>query len=83
MFASSTFTNEIDSSHKADLQYGMSCAREPHLIRSYLEDQLDQSKVRVQDTVTGIGYAASNVYANSVTWNFVKENWSVFVERLI
>ena len=79
-FAMSVYLKETDSKHKDDLQYGMSCAKEPFLINTYLQDQLDETKVRSQDTLRGLSHAASNGYAYIRTWNFVKENWNIIFD---
>ena len=80
-FALSMYLNETDDFHKIDLQYGLSCSREPYLIHLYLSTQFDETKVKFQDAMRGLTYASTSVYANAITWNFLKENWSKFFER--
>ena len=80
-FAMAYYLKETDSKHRNDLQYGMSCSKEPYLIKMYLQDQLDEAKVRGQDTLRGLRYAATNGYAYSLTWNFIKDNWDTLFER--
>ena len=61
----------------------MSCSKEPFLIKAFLNDQINSTKVRTQDTLTGVRYAARSPYATEFTWNFVKNNWIVLFNRLI
>ena len=57
------------------------CLFPPGLYHSYLEYSIDPSKVRTQDTTTVIAYVSANVYGRYLTWNFVRNNWSLFLER--
>ena len=54
-----------------------------HHGHSYLEYSLDPSKVRSQDTTSVIAYVAANVYGRYLTWNFVRNNWDIFLERWV
>ena len=80
-FALNQYKLEADSNSKRELQYGMSCSREPSLINTFLRNQLDTKITRKQDSVTGIVYAASNSYSSLITWNFIKNNWNELVDR--
>ena len=80
-FASEQYDSETDSNARSDLQNGMSCTKEPWLIKAFLADQLNSTKVRTQDTISGIRLAARSQYAIEYTWNFVKENWNEFYQR--
>ena len=59
----------------------MSCTKEPWLIKKYLNDQLNTTKVRVQDTLSGLRVAAQRPHASLFTWNFVKDNWNELFDR--
>ncbi|CAI8057169.1 Aminopeptidase Ey, partial [Geodia barretti] len=56
-------------------------SRIPWLLSRYLEYSIDPSKVRTQDTTTVIAYVSANVYGRYLTWNFVRNNSSLFLER--
>ena len=81
-FALNQYKKEVDSNSRKELQYGMSCTKEPWLINNYLNNQLDQSITRKQDGATGIIYSLFNPYSNLITWNFVKNNWDELVKRV-
>ena len=53
----------------------MACTKEPWLIKKYLNDQNNSSKVRLQDAANGISAMAIKSYGNQITWEFVKDNW--------
>ncbi len=81
LFTSERYDAEIDSNARNDLQYGMSCTKEPWLIQRFLNDQLNVTKVRAQDTLLGIRVAARSAYANSYAWYFSKSNWNELFTR--
>lgn len=81
-FLSQKYDLESDSNARNDLQYGMSCSKEPFLIKAFINDQLNSTKVRSQDTLSGIRYASRSPYATEFTWNFVKNNWNELFDRL-
>ena len=74
-FANEQYEKESDSNIKRSLQYAMSCAKEPWLINKYLNNQINQTKIRNQDSLIGIRYGATKSYSNMITWKFVKNNW--------
>ena len=53
----------------------MSCTKQPWLINRYLIDQLNGSKVRLQDAAAGFSAIALNKFANIRSWTFFKDNW--------
>jgi hypothetical protein len=55
----------------------MSCTEEPAIIERYLNDQINSSKVRPQDTTIGILY----VVKSNLTWPFIKNHWSLFKDK--
>lgn len=59
----------------------MACTREPWLINRFLNDQLNDTKVRKQDTLFGIRYASVKPLGNIMTWDFIKTNWNELFER--
>jgi hypothetical protein len=59
----------------------MSCSKETWIQMRYLNDQLNKTKVRMQDGLSGINYALGHLYASSIAWNFVKTNWNLILER--
>ncbi len=71
----------MDASSRRKLHAAMATTKEPWLIARYLNDQLNQTKVRKQDTVFGIRYALLNSYSNPYTWNFIKKHWTYLVEK--
>ncbi len=74
-FASTQFDKELDSGQRNNLQNGMACTKQPWLINRYLVDQLNGSKVRLQDAAAGFSAIALNKFANSRAWTFFKDNW--------
>jgi aminopeptidase N len=79
-FASSAYDTEMDASSRRKLQYAMSCTKEPWLITRYLNDQLNYTKVRRQDTILGLRYGLINSYSHPFAWNFIKQNWLHLIE---
>ena len=61
----------------------MSCAKQPWLVSRYLNDQINSSKVRLQDTAFGISYISEKSYGNMIAWTFIKENWDYLVDKLV
>ena len=59
----------------------MSCSKEPWLIKRFLNDQLNETKVRRQDFLRGISAAVRSPYGNLITWNFIKEYWLEIFEK--
>jgi hypothetical protein len=54
----------------------MSCASYPSLINRYLNDQMNSSKVRIEDSALGLSYIAGKRFSNRITWNFIKNKWN-------
>jgi aminopeptidase N len=80
-FLANQYEKETDGNSKSELQYGMSCAREPWLINKYLNYQLDESKVRVQDTLRGLSHAFKHANSFELAWRFFRENWILLIQR--
>lgn len=80
-FASAQYDKEQQSSQRTNLQQGMSCTKQPWLISRYLNDQINSSKVRLQDSAAGISRMAASANGNLRTWIFVKENWNNLVSK--
>ena len=59
----------------------MACAQQQWLITRFLNDQLNDTKVRLQDAPAGLNAAAVNTYANLRTWTFIKDNWDTLVAK--
>jgi hypothetical protein len=59
----------------------MSCAKEPWLIKKHLNNQMNQTKIRNQDSVIGIRYGTTKSYSFIITWNFVKNNWLELIKQ--
>jgi hypothetical protein len=55
----------------------MSCTEEPVLVLRYLNDQINSTKVRPQDSILGV----TKVAKSNLTWPFIKNNWSLFVDK--
>lgn len=60
----------------------MSCTKEPWLLNKHLNNQLNETKVRVQDSLTGLRYTTYKPYSNVIAWNFIKNNWNQLIQRL-
>lgn len=80
-FLSIQFDKETDASHRRALHRGLSCTKEPWLLRRYLNDQFNETKVKRQEAFDGLRNIASSFYGNLIAWNFVKSNWSLITER--
>ena len=59
----------------------MSCTKQPWLISRYLNDQINSTKVRLQDGASGLSAMAVKSYGNLRTWTFVKENWNELIAK--
>ncbi len=82
-FASEQYDDEIESSAKDILQQAMACSKEPWVIRRYLNDQLNETKIRKQDSIRGIVSASRTMHGNQIAWNFIKENWIELFDRYL
>ncbi len=80
-FASLQYDKEQSAGQRNNLQSGMSCTKQPWLISRYLNDQINSSKVRLQDAAAGLSTIALRSYANMRTWTFVKDNWDELFEK--
>ena len=80
-FANEQYEKETDSNIKRSLQYGMSCTKEPWLINKHLNNQINRTKIRNQDSLIGIRYGATKSFSNMITWNFVKNNWLELIKQ--
>ena len=80
-FLSNQYDKELIASERRNLQEGMSCIKQPWLVSRYLNDQINASKVRLQDAWMGISYIADSSYGNMRTWSFVRENWDFLVDK--
>ena len=58
----------------------MSCTKQPWLISRYLNDQINSTKVRLQDAASGISQVSIRAYGNLRAWTFVKDNWDYLVD---
>ena len=61
----------------------MACAKQPWLVTRYLNDQINSTKVRLQDTAFGISYISEKSYGNTRAWTFIKDNWDYLVDKLV
>jgi hypothetical protein len=59
----------------------MSCVKDLWLISKYLNNQINQTKTRTQDSLIGIRYATYNPGSNIMVWNFVKDNWNLLLKN--
>ena len=81
IFAFEQYKVEDNLNNKNDLAFGMSCVRDPNYINTYLSAQLNEKYTRVQDGLTGIRYALSNMFSTMLTWNFIKNNWDELFKK--
>ena len=58
----------------------MACTKIGYLITRFLNDQLS-SKVRVQDTLTGLRAIAVRSEGNLKAWYFIRDNWNELFTR--
>ncbi len=80
-FASLQYDKEQSAGQRNELQNGMSCTKQPWLVTRFLNDQLNSSKVRLQDSAIGLRIIALRPYANMRTWTFVKDSWEKLFMR--
>jgi hypothetical protein len=59
----------------------MACTKQPWLVSRYLNDQINSTKVRLQDAASGISSIAVRSHGNLRTWTFVKDNWDYLFAR--
>jgi len=81
-FALEQYMLEKDSNAKRDLQYGMSCSKEPWIITKYLNLQLNDSVVRKQDAIFGLRYSLSHPSSFIHAYDFVKAKWFGLVNNV-
>ncbi len=62
------------------IQHGLSCTKDPILMERYLNDQINVTKVRKNFRLLGITFAAQSAYGSTITWNFVKRNWTLLAK---
>jgi hypothetical protein len=72
---------EKDSNAKRDLQYGMSCSKEPWIITKYLNLQLNDSVVRKQDAISGLRYSLSHPSSFIHAYDFIKAKWNDILNK--
>ena len=82
-FASIQYDKTENPREKENLQYGMSCTKQTWLISRFLNDQINETKVRLQDSYKGISYIANKPQGNLITWVFIKDNWDRFLNKYI
>ncbi|XP_067301289.1 aminopeptidase N [Pseudorasbora parva] len=70
MFKNSTIAAETNK-----LLFGLSCTKEPWLLKRYLEYTMNPNLIRKQDIVYVIVYVAGNVIGQPLAWDFVRANW--------
>lgn len=80
-FLSSEFKKESDLKMKSILQDALSKTRDANLLDLFLNDQLNETIVNRQDCLSGISYAADNLFGYNFTWSFVKKNWDRLYEK--
>jgi hypothetical protein len=80
-FASAQYDKELQASQRTNIQRAMACAKDPWLISRYLNDQIDSTKVRLQDASSGIAQVGGRTHGNLRTWTFVKDNWDYLVSK--
>ena len=59
----------------------MACTKEPWLLMRFLNDQLNETKVRRTDGITGLNEAVNSAYGTSIIWTFVKDKWDILNNR--
>jgi aminopeptidase N len=74
-FAWDRFLNTTMSSEKELLMNALGCTRQPWLLSRYLERTLENSGIRKQDTFRVFSAVSSNVWGQSIAFNFIKNNW--------
>lgn len=82
-FASAQYDKEIQASQRRNIQRGMACTKQPWLISRYLNDQINSTKVRLQDATFGIQQIAMKSSSNLRTWMFVKDNWDHLISTYV
>jgi aminopeptidase N len=80
-FASSQYDKELSATQRGYLQQGMACTKESWLISRYLNDQINATKVRPQDAISGLSAAAVRSSSNMRTWTFFTENWDILISK--
>jgi aminopeptidase N len=75
------YINENDINHQIALQESLSCTKEPWLLSRFLNDQINETKVKKNDGIVGINHAIESPYSKSITWNFIKQNWNILQAR--
>ncbi|XP_076012022.1 aminopeptidase Ey-like [Genypterus blacodes] len=74
-FAWSMYKNATIATEAEKLMYGLSCTKEPWLLKRYLEYCLDPEMIRKQDATFTIVYIAGNAIGQPLAWDFIRAKW--------
>ena len=83
-FASVQYEKEFkigQPSQRIILQTAMACSKDPWLISRFLNDQINSTKVRIQDATSGSSQIGGQTHGHIKTWLFLKDNWDYLVSR--
>ncbi|XP_069101890.1 uncharacterized protein [Argopecten irradians] len=61
--------------------YALGCSQQPWILSRYLALSLDTNEVRKQDAGYVIRYVSGNPIGRDLTWSFMQQNWSLYIER--
>lgn len=75
-FAWDRFLNTTISSEKETLLRALGCSREHWILSRYLERSITENgQIRKQDIFRVFSSVSSNVWGQTIAFNFIKENW--------
>ena len=74
------YASEINANGLSTIRYGLSCAKDQSILKSYLNKIRDENIIRLQDKHTAINQVSSSVYGRDLAWEFVVDNWDWFYD---
>jgi aminopeptidase N len=77
----SLYISATDANLKRRYVGALAATQDVSLLASLLQDSINSTVVRSQDTVSLVVAVSSNPLGRALAWNFVKANWDLFVER--
>ncbi|XP_021377931.1 uncharacterized protein LOC110466016 isoform X1 [Mizuhopecten yessoensis] len=80
-FLYSQYKQSIVANERIMMLYALGCSQQPWILSRYLAMSLEPNEVRKQDADYVIRYVSGNPIGRDLTWSFMQENWSIFMER--
>lgn len=73
-------TTEVANEKRACLR-ALAETKQPWLLQRYLQYSVDETKVKIQDTVSVIAYVSRNPLGRRLAWDFVRSQWDTLFTK--